>query len=1032
MSGAEARLRRAAGFAWRGAAAALLVLAGGLPRGAAASAGDGASGPPFAPRPRFAGQPMVRLFDEREIPGSFQTRAVLVHPGGLVYVANTGGLAEYDGETWRLIAGTEGKIVHQVMADATGRIWYSATDGFGWLAADARGELTARPLHGELPPDDRAVGHVLRMAVAGDSAYFVTQGARGIVARADAAGAVRALVPPDGERATAVFGHAGAVYVLTAKSAWRLAEDRFTAAPEAQVLATLGVVSVWPGPEGGAWVVSAAGLRRWTGGQAPLVSAELSALLGTDRVSCGCPVGEGLLALGTDLHGVVLVEAATGAVRAVYADDRTLGAGGASITGVTADRDGGLWVSRFGGVSRLQVGSPAAVHGGAGGVRGRVQATAFHRGRLHVATTLGVFVRDPAGGKFSPLPGVPGDTWVLLPTEDGLIVGGLDLRLLRDDGGISVIEPERLLFRSALRLRRDPDRLVACTGPGQVRVYRRERGVWRFQAALPKVRASLFPLHEDEAGWLWATRNRLEVVRLDWRDGLRWDALLETVGPALGLPHTVDSRTTVGLFLLDGRAFATSDRGLWRHDPATDRFLPETRIAGLDPQRWPRAFPLGDGSLWLANRHPGDPSAIARRTGPESWVLEPIAYTGLEAIRPLEVCDDPAAGTVWIGHLGLASFDRTWRGERAAPPVARLREISSLSTGPWWRGAGEPPATPFAPAQNAFAFAFAAPAFQPDAYGEATNFYRTRLVGFDRDWSPWSRSAGSDYGNLPPGRFTFQVQARDRAGREGPVAEYRFGVLPPWWRTWWFLGLAGGAGVGIVAAITRWYAQRVLRRRLALLEAQSAVERERLRLARDLHDEVGSGLGRVMLFADEARRGLDDRTRAAAALERLRGAAQDLLTHAREIVWAVNPGNDSLASVTERLGDYVQETLAAAGIACDVRLPAPAALPAVSLGSEARHGLFLAVKEAVHNCVKYSRAPTAEFSVAIEASALVVTLRDHGVGFVAGTVAATGTGHGFPGIVARAAGLGGRADIVSAPGQGTTVTLRVPCVVPRP
>lgn len=982
-----------------------------------------------ANNPRFTGTPPVRVFNERELPGSPQTRSVLVHPDGLVYVANAGGLAEYDGESWRMIRGTEGRIVHNVACDGAGRIWYSGTDGFGRLVADERGELGAEPLHEKLPSADRNVGHVLRMLVTGEEAYFVTQGSRGAIARADARGGVRALVLPDGERAVGVFLHERAVYAIGTARTWRLEGEAFRPAPAAQALTTLGVFSVWPRAEGGAWIVSRGGLRVWQGEEAPLVSNDVATLLGGDRVSCGCPLGEGLFALGTEQHGVVLVEAATGRVLTRYDDDRGLGVASGNITAVTADRDGGLWVSRFGGMTRIQVQTPTAVHPD---VRGRVQASVLHRGRLHVATTQGVFVREPATGRFGELPGVAGDTWVLLSTEEGLIVGGLDLRLLRDEGDVVIIEPERLLFRSALRLRRDPDRLVACTGPGLVRVYRREHGVWRFEAGLPKVRASLYPLVEDDAGWLWATRNRLEVVRLDWRAGPRVDATLETVGPALGLPLTVERRANVGIFLLGGEVEVTSDLGLWHHDAANDRFVAESRIEGFDPGRWPRAFPLRDGSLLLANLRPEDPSAIARRTGRSTWRVEPLAYTGLEAVRPLEVCDDPAADTVWIGHLGLASFDRGWRGERAPPPVVRLREITLGAAGRWWSGAGPLPVAPFAPDRNSLSFGFAAPSFQPDAFGEAVNHYRTRLDGFEREWSAWSRHAGRDTSTLPPGNFTLRVQARDRAGREGAELRFAFTVLPPWWRTWWFLGFAGASGVGAIAAATRWYAQRVMRRRLALLEAQAAVERERLRLARDLHDEVGSGLGRVILFAEEAERERADPVQLTASLARVRDSAKDLVQHAREIVWAVSPQHDPLARVIERLADYVEETLRAAGIACRIVVPTePEEIPAVSLGSEARHSLFLAVKEAVHNCVKYSGAKTAEFRLAIVAGDLVVTLRDHGRGFAAGAIAAGGTGHGLPGLAARAAALGGRGEIVSAPGQGTTVTLRVPLVKPE-
>ncbi|MBS0631323.1 MAG: hypothetical protein JSS11_05375 [Verrucomicrobia bacterium] len=916
-------------------------------------------------------------------------------------------------------------IVHNIMADASGRIWYSATGEFGWLVADSRGVLRAQALHVQLPPADREVGHVLRMQVLGGDAYFVTQGARGFVAHADAQGRVTEIALPAGQRAVSLFTAGNAMHVITNAGVFRIAGDRLTAVPAAQALVKAGVLAVWPqtaAEGGGHWVASIDGLRAWRGDAAPLVSEEVKKILAGDRVSCGCPLGDGTVALGTERHGVLIVQAAEGRVLARYDDDGRLGRTSSTVVAVTPDAAGGLWLARYAGVTRIQVQSPAAKHDGPDGVRGRVQGFAMYRGQLHVATTQGVFRRDPATGRFLEMPEASGDSWVLLPTEDGLIIGGPDLRLVRPDGTVEIIEAERLLFRSALRLRRDPDRIVACTGPGLVRIYRRTDGRWRLEAGLPRVRASLYPIFEDKEGFLWMTRNRMELRRLDFRAGVNFNAETEVIGPEHGLPLTAADRQRVTISLVDGEIEVATPEGIWRRDPASDRFVPETRIEGLDPARWSRIFPLSDGRLWLLNTREADPSAIAKPAGPGRWVLEPLPYTGLEAVRPIEVCDDPATRTVWLGYLGLASYELGWTGGRAPPPRARLRAISAAGGRVLWGGAGLRFGTPLRPDENSLRFTFAALVLQPDAFGGTAVEFRTRLEGFDREWSEWSNDTARDYSNLPPGRFVLHIQARDGAQRAGPDETFAFTLLPPWWRTWWFNALAVLTGVGVVVAITRWTAIRVLQRRLALLEAQAGVERERLRLARDLHDDIGSGLGRVILFAGEASRHKSDATRLDAALDRVRGTAQELVQHAREIVWAVSPQHDSLASLIERLTDYTEETLRAAGIAC--RLAVPPEVPALTLGSEVRHNLFLAVKEAVHNCVKYSGAGTAEFTVQFADGWLTVMLRDHGRGFAPGEK--RGSGHGLANLALRAEALGGTAAVASEPGRGATVTLRVP------
>jgi hypothetical protein len=784
---------------------------------------------------RYTGVPIAQVFTERDIPGSPQTRSILAHPNGLIYVGNTDGLVEYDGSKWKIIPGTAGLIVHNVVADTSGRIWYSATGEFGFLITDEKGALVAHPLHTRLSSAEQNVGHVLRMLTHQNEAYFVTQGLQGFVARADARGHVRALHLPAGQRPVSLFVHDGFVHVIATTQVFRLRDNAVVPLPEFNALATLGVHSVWPlaaaastdnpappatpsAPDPGAWIVSTAGLRLWRDGRAPLVSQDVQRFLADDRVSCGCPLGDGTFALGTEKNGVLIVDATTGRILARYDDDGGLGATSSTIVALTLDADGGLWLSRFAGFTRIQVRSGATLHHRMeNGVRGRVQALGFHRGRLHVATTQGVFVRDGDTGRFQPLAGAVGDTWVLLSTEDGLIVGGPDLRLIRDDGAVEIIEPQRLLFRSALRLKRDPDRLLACTGPGLLRIYRREAGHWRFEADLPNIRASLYPVVEDSDGRIWATRNRIEVVRLDWREGIRLDATLESVGPAHGLPLN-DRRARAWIFPLNGSIEVTMTGGLlWRHDRARDRFVPEDRISGFEPGQWARAYPLHDGSLWISSATEDAPAALAKRTGPDTWQLQPAPYTGLEAIKPLELCDDPATNTLWMGYLGLASVDLGYRATRPPPPAVRLRTVNTADGTLLWGGSGTPPLVPFSPGQNSLEFTFAAPALQPDAYATVRTEYRTRLAGFDRQWSPWSEITQRQYSHLPPGRFSFRLQARDASEREGPEAAFDFVLLPPWWRTWWayggYLALACGGVAGFVRLRTR-----ALRRRNARLE----------------------------------------------------------------------------------------------------------------------------------------------------------------------------------------------------------------------
>lgn len=975
--------------------------------------------------PRYSGLPLMRVFTERETGGAARNHAVAVHPSGLVYVANDIGLREFDGVTWRVIAGTDRRMIFKVEVDAAGRVYYGGANHFGRLVAAGNGTLTAQPLHSLLPESDRDVGDVRAIVPLGDSVYFAMS-ARALVVRVDAAGGVHAIRLP--VRVAGVLSWAGALYVTTDEAVYRIDGDNLTLdrSPPLGLLSPIGgkAFEALPHGESGALLFARDGLRRWQAGEAPLVSDEVARLLGNDIVVSGCPLGDGTFALGTRAHGLLIV-GGDGRVLARYGEDNGLGAGAGYVEGVKMDAEGGLWVAHDGGVTRVEVGSPAALHGASAGLRGRqIFALTLHRGRLHVGTSQGIFVRDAESGRFTRLNGSPVNVSALLSTEEGLVAAGARLVLIHDDGPMETIDGSSQ-FVSALRLPRDPDRIVAGTG-SELRLYCRRGGKWQLEGAVRGISDRIGNLVQDEAGWLWAVREPQRVVRLDWRQGARLDPGVETVGTAQGLPAFADTQSNVQLALVGGSVTALSWGVLLRHEAATDRFVPETRIAGLAPVPATQLlFPLGATDFLFVR--PGGPPrlGLVRPTGPAAWKMAWEPFSGFETLGPRVALHEPATQTLWWGGQQLTSYDLGRPRFERALPVARVRRVTTIEQKELWNDGGASPTLVLPPEQNELTFSFAAAAsVQVNVRGQSPVAYRSRLDGFDRDWSPWGPVTTRSYTNLPPGARVFRVQASSGDFREGPEATFAFRLAPPWWRTWWFLGIASISGVGGVAGVTRWLGNRALQRRLELVEAQSAVERERLRLARDLHDEVGSGLGRVILFAGEARRNKGDPAKLDSALDRVRDSAQDLVQHAREIVWAVSPQHDTLASVIERLGDYAEETLRAAGIACQVESPAAADIPAASLGSEARHSLFLAIKEAVHNCVKYSGAKTAEFRLQVNGGHLAVILRDHGRGFARGEI--HGTGHGLLNLATRTEALGGSAEINSAPGQGTTVTLHVP------
>ena len=209
--------------------------------------------------------------------------------------------------------------------------------------------------------------------------------------------------------------------------------------------------------------------------------------------------------------------------------------------------------------------------------------------------------------------------------------------------------------------------------------------------------------------------------------------------------------------------------------------------------------------------------------------------------------------------------------------------------------------------------------------------------------------------------------------------ELAFMVQPYFWQTAWFQGVALLAIVGAASAGV-WFRTRLrMQRKLELVERREAVERERARIAQDIHDDLGANLTSINLLSQSVRREINDPVEAIKDVDRIGDCARHMIRTMEEIVWAVDPQHDTLDSLTSYIGKVAQELMNTAGIR--YRLDFPMQLPAWPLTAEVRHNLFLAFKEAIHNIVKHSAAAEVRISLVIEPAAFTLIVEDNGCGF---------------------------------------------------
>lgn len=244
-------------------------------------------------------------------------------------------------------------------------------------------------------------------------------------------------------------------------------------------------------------------------------------------------------------------------------------------------------------------------------------------------------------------------------------------------------------------------------------------------------------------------------------------------------------------------------------------------------------------------------------------------------------------------------------------------------------------------------------------------------------------------------------------------------ISPPWWRSPWALAACILIASATIGGGLRYAGVRRLRRRIHQLERDQAIERERARISRDMHDEIGATLTEIAILTEMAKRNPEDTP---GKLQEISDRSAEVIASLGEIVWAMNPKNDTLDSFVAYLRSHTSRYLEAAGIRC--RFDIPAEPPPQRISSERRRTMYLVVKEGLHNVVKHSRATEASLAVAFRDNVLAVVIADNGQGFDVGD--RSGIGNGLVNMRKRMADIDGCCIVHSVPAEGTRITFSVP------
>ncbi|NOS69613.1 MAG: hypothetical protein HOP33_06760 [Verrucomicrobia bacterium] len=297
--------------------------------------------------------------------------------------------------------------------------------------------------------------------------------------------------------------------------------------------------------------------------------------------------------------------------------------------------------------------------------------------------------------------------------------------------------------------------------------------------------------------------------------------------------------------------------------------------------------------------------------------------------------------------------------------------------------------------------------------------FRYRLVGRDSAWREVTTERVAHYTNLRPGEYRFEVTAANHHGVWSLTpASFTFSLAPHFYEMWPFYLLCAAGVIGLATGVQtyrlRW------QRRLLKLDEQRALANERTRIARDLHDDLGTALTGLALELDVIGREAGESPPVAEHLGETARRTRDLAERMREVVWTVNPQCDTLSSLASFLEQQISQFLHTTDV--NVRLDFPEDIPAVPLAADERHQLALSVREALTNVVRHAQATEVVVNLAIVSQTLILRVKDNGCGFQVQEQ----SGHGLSNLCTRMKQIGGSFKCVSTPGAGTVIEFRLP------
>jgi class 3 adenylate cyclase len=735
------------------------------------------------------GTALFHHFSPKQYGASPQNWSITQDGRGILYFANTDGVLEFDGIDWRVLHLPAGIVARSVATGDDQTVYVGAVGDFGFLKSDSNGITRYVSLKNKVPKQDRGFADVWKVFSTDQGIYFSTT-AR--LFRLNHDGSIKVWSPQ--KKFGRAFYVLNSVYVQSNNVGLTKLDgsDKLTPIPGGERFASDVVYAAAAQSDGNAILATASSLSRLTTEGVTPYPTQGDGWLADSIPYSLLVLPDGELAIGSRKGGLALMNR-KGEIDRILSTSS--GLADDFVSDMHRDPQGGVWVTMNNGISRYD---PAlSKFGSADSLSGDVQTVARRSADLYAGSTTGLFrlVQTPERRPvFEKVDGISGGVWSLDVRSAGLLAG-TDLGLFEVNGKRAVRVYEST--RSVLDISdspKDPNTVYIARRLA-VTVLQRKGSAFSKTAEFEAPGEEFRSVLEAPDSRVWAT-TKGNIWRFDFRTQ---PVTSEKFGTAEGVPEGwINARR------LNGHIVFATDAGLKFYDETRKTFVPDPELGTEFSDGTRDVFNTFDdpsGNIWVTGKN-YHVLLLKQAKGYKPFPM-PLLQSGIAEIYWMWLDPD---GTVWA--TGADFVLHRWERGLAGNPDNDFRVLNRRvqlidAQKDWYGGDGGYPTAKLPWRDNALRFEFAAPFYEEPLSAE----YQVRLEGSDGEWTPWSHETRRDYTHLPEGTYKFHVRARTPHGAVAEDASLNFGVLPPWYRTWWAYAsyvVLGGFGIwGIVGVRTR-------------------------------------------------------------------------------------------------------------------------------------------------------------------------------------------------------------------------------------